>query len=148
MLFENYVVVCFPKTLDICRTSIRPGIDAQAWVTHTHNLSHTLFFTAIMTGLDISFDPTAPPLCCLLIIYWYAVTRQTPSAEKWQKVRVKISFGIIAWKESAKLAFSSIIDVCLQTMHNAGSCVYDNHVLNIMFWGVLGYQPALFQHCN
>lgn len=57
--FEKHNVVCFPKTLDICRTSVRPGMDAQAWVTHTHKLSHTssLSFTAIVTGLNISFDP-------------------------------------------------------------------------------------------
>lgn len=103
-------------------------------------LSHTssLCFTAIVTGLNISFDPAAPLLlCCRFIIYKHTVTGQTPSAQKATESveRVKISFGIIAWKETAKSAFSSIIDICLQAMHNAGARSYDNHVLNIMFGG-------------
>lgn len=43
--FLNHGVVCFAKTLDICRTSVRPGINAQAWVAHASQSSctHPLF---------------------------------------------------------------------------------------------------------
>lgn len=41
------------------------------------------------------------------------------------------------------MAFSCIIDACLQAMHNAAGRLYDSHVLNIMFWGS-GGSPAAF----
>lgn len=33
--------ICFAKTSDICRTSVRPGINAQAWVARASQSSHT-----------------------------------------------------------------------------------------------------------
>jgi len=87
-------------TLDICRTSVRFGIDAQAWVTHTHKLSYTssLCFTAIVTGLNISFDLQS--YSPLVLLFKYLIDVQSPDKlhphRERHKVRVKISFGVIA----------------------------------------------------
>lgn len=133
-------MVCFPKTLDICWTSVRPGTDAKAWVARAHKAHHTrrtssLRFTAIVTGLDTSFwSHSSSPL---VTPFHNSFTHRTNSSShrKRQKVRVKISFGIIAWEETTKLTFSFIINICLQAMHNSGGCSYDSYVLNTMFWG-------------
>lgn len=84
--FQNHTVVCFPKTLDICRTSVILGIDAQAWVAHAHKaLTHILspfhchrdwpeyFFWSCSSSLL---------LCCCFIFYQHTVTGQIPSAQR------------------------------------------------------------------
>lgn len=82
-------------------------------------------------------------LCCHLIIYRHAVTGQTPAAKKVTESESKNFIWYNCMKRNCKLAFSSIIDLCLQAMHNAGSRVYDKHVLNIMCWRSDGPAPTV-----
>lgn len=138
--FQNHTVVCFPKTLDICRTSVILGIDAQAWVAHAHKaLTHILspfhchrdwpeyFFWSCSSSLL---------LCCCFIFYQHTVTGQIPSAQRATESESKnFIWNKCIKRKTAKLPFLSIIDICLQAMHYAWTCSYDNHVLNIMFRG-------------
>lgn len=133
------------KTLDICRTSVRLGTDAQRLGWHMlTKLSHT----SIVTGLNISFDPAAPLLlCCCSIIYRHTVTGQTPSTrEATESGSENFIRHNCMKRKRKKTAFSSIIDICLLAMHNAGARSYDSHVLNIMLWGSRGLALHAFTY--